>query len=184
MEQSSHEIAKNIRHEFFVYRNGMLADTLKAAGDTHKLIFGLNLPQIVNIANNVTPNEDAATELWNSTETRECRLIAPMLYPIDKFNEETALKWISEVENTEIADNLCHKLLRKTPFAHSLCAKLSNGTDLERYTALRLAINLLTMGKELDCDTLLNFAQKEIEAYHPITLSVAKRLLADLTSPE
>ena len=184
MEQSSHETAKNIRHEFFVYRNGLLADNLRSAGDTHKLIFGLNLPQIVDIANRFPANEDVAIELWNSTESRECRLIAPMLYPIDKFNEETALKWISGVENTEIADNLCHKLLRKTPFACSLCEKLSNGTDLERYTAMRLAINLLTIGKEPDTETMQRFAQKEIESDNLVTISAAKRLLEDLTTPE
>lgn len=184
MEQSSHEIAKNIRHEFFVYRNGILADTLKNAGDTHKLIFGLNLPQIVNIANNIAPNEDVAMELWNSTESRECRLIAPMLYPIDKFNEETALKWISEVENTEIADNLCHKLLRKTTFASDLCERFTCGSDIERYTALRLAINLLTMGREPNRAVIFNLAKKEIESNNPITNSVAKRLLEDLSNPE
>ncbi len=184
MEQTSHETAKNIRHDFFVYRNGMLADALREAGDTHRMIFGLNLPQIVNIANSITPNEDVATELWNSTETRECRLIAPMIYPVDKFDEQTAIKWISEVENIEIADNLCHKLLRKAPYADRLCITLMNGTDIQRYTALRLAINLLAMGKELDNETMQRFAQKEIDSDNPATSSVAKRLLQDITESE
>lgn len=181
MEQSSHETAKNIRHEFFVYRNGLLADNLRSSGDTHKLIFGLNLPQIVNIANRFPANEEVAIELWNSTETRECRLIAPMLYPIDRFNEETALEWISQLENTEVADNLCHKLLRKVPYTDRLCISLINGTDIQRYTALRLAINLLTLGKEIDSENMLRFAQTEVEKNNPVTSVVAKRLLQDLT---
>ena len=41
---------KDIKQQFFTYRNGMLADRLREAGDCHKVIFGLNLPQIVDIA--------------------------------------------------------------------------------------------------------------------------------------
>lgn len=181
MKHHSHETAKNIRHEFFVYRNGLLADNLRNSGDSHRLIFGLNLPQIVNIANNYPANEDVAIELWNSSETRECRLIAPMLYPIDKFTEETALKWISDVENIEIADNLCHKLLRKTTFAYNICNKLTNGSDLERYIALRLAINLLAMSKGIDNETMQHFAKKEIESSNTVTATAANRLLEDLS---
>lgn len=184
MENQAHETAKKIRQEFFVYRNGLLADNLRASGDTHKLIFGLNLPQIVNIANSFTPDVDVATELWNSTETRECRLIAPMLYPIEQLSEQTACEWISQVENTEVADNLCHKLLRKAQFANELCLKFTEGSELERYTALRLAVNLLAIGKEIDTDKLQHFAQKEIVTNTPTTKSMATRLLNDLTTPE
>ena len=180
MDNQSHEIAKQIRQEFFVYRNGLLADTLRNAGDTHKMIFGLNLSQITDIAKRFDANELVANELWNSNATRECRLIAPMLYPINKFDEETAYKWISEVENTEIADNLCHKLLRNTPFASKLCLKFANGSNLERYTALILAINLITIGKALDKEAMQRFAQTEIESNNPTTLLVAKRLIEDL----
>lgn len=180
MDNQSHEIAKLIRQEFFVYRNGLLADTLKNAGDTHKMIFGLNLSQITDIAKRFDANELVASELWNSNTTRECRLIAPMLFPIDKFDEETAYKWISEVENTEVADNLCHKLLRNTPFASKLCLKFVNGSTLERYTAIILAINLITIGKTLDIEALQRFALTEIDSNNPTTLPVAKRLIEDI----
>ena len=117
MPNDSHEIARQIRQQFFVFRNGLLADKLRNSGDCHKMIFGLNLPQIIDIAKHFEKNAIVATELWNSKDTRECRIIAPMLYPIELFNEEIALKWISEIENHEIADNLCHKLLRNIPSA-------------------------------------------------------------------
>lgn len=180
MENSSHETAKQIRQEFFVFRNGMLADALKEAGDKHRMIFGLNLSQITDIAKRYQPDQNVAQELWCSTETRECRLIAPMLYPIDKFDKATALKWISEIENTEIADNICHKLLRYTDFAGELCIQPANGTDLERYTALRLAINLLAIGKEIDSDKMLRFAQEEAEKNLPLTSAIAIRLIQDI----
>lgn len=180
MENQSHEIAKQIRQDFFVYRNGLLADTLRATGDKHKIIFGLNLPQIVNIAKNYTPDVAVASELWNSTETRECRLIAPMLYPIEEFNKETALEWISQIINIEIADNLCHKLLRNTPYAIDLCIELSYGTDMQRYIAMRLAINLLSIGKQIHIDKMLELAQSELTLANSVNISVAKSLIADI----
>lgn len=158
----------------------MLADTLRKSGDTHKLIFGLNLPQITDIANRFTANAEVATELWNSTDTRECRLIAPMLYPITQFNENTALLWISQIENIEIADNMCHKLLKKLTFAPDLCNRLSSGNDIERYTALRLAINLLAMRKDINIEHMQLIAMVEADKPHCITSLVAQRLLEDI----
>ena len=181
MKTAAHEIAKQIRQEFFVYRNGMLADTLKDAGDKHRMIFGLNISQIVDIAKRFPANKQVAEELWNSKETRECRLIAPMLYPIYMFDKVTALKWIAESENTEIADNLCHKLLRNTAFAGDLCLELMNGTEIERYIAMRLAINILSLGRNIDNNKMHEFASSELHSNNKFNISVAKRLIEDLS---
>lgn len=180
MDNPTHEIAKQIRHQFFVYRNGMLADTLRDAGNTHKLIFGLNIPQIVNIANQYKQDAAVATELWNSSEARECRLIAPMLYPVKELDEETASTWISQIEDIEIADNMCHKLLRKVPFTTSLCERFSSGSHLERYTMLRLAINMLTINAAIDIPTFTHLAQKELQSESKQNAILAKQLLDDL----
>lgn len=180
MDNQSHEIAKQIRREFFIYRNGMLADTLREAGDPHRMIFGLNLSQITDIAKRFAANGNVADELWNSKDTRECRLIAPMLYPIDTFTQETASKWITTIESTEVADNLCHKLLKNTSFANELCLQFSTGNTLERYTALVLAINLITIGKSIDIETILAFAQAEQKKNNRTTQAVANRLIEDI----
>ena len=177
MQNNTHEIARQIRQEFFVFRNGLLADNLRNSGDCHRMIFGLNLPQIVDIAKRFEPNHSVATELWNSKETRECRLIAPMLYPVEKFNVETALQWISEIENHEIADNLCHKLLRNVPFASSLATSLIEGDDMQRYISLRLALNLLTINKVIETDQMLAFAKSELDKNCIHNTSVANSLI-------
>ena len=177
MPNDSHEIARQIRQQFFVFRNGLLADNLRNSGDCHKMIFGLNLPQIIDIAKHFEKNAIVATELWNSKDTRECRIIAPMLYPIELFNEEIALKWISEIENHEIADNLCHKLLRNIPSASQLCAKLVNGSDMERYVCLRLAVNLLSINKSVETDKILFLANNELKNNCIHNISVAKSFI-------
>ena len=41
---------QNIKRRFFALRNGVIADTLRRAGSPFKIIFGLNLPQLAEIA--------------------------------------------------------------------------------------------------------------------------------------
>ena len=46
---------QSIKKDFFVFRNGIVADTLRKAGMPHKVIFGLQIPQIAAIAKDLTP---------------------------------------------------------------------------------------------------------------------------------
>ncbi|MGN1238657.1 MAG: DNA alkylation repair protein, partial [Muribaculaceae bacterium] len=97
---------KDIKQQFFTYRNGILADRLRSAGDCHSVIFGLNLPQIADIAKMAGTDKTLAEQLWDNTTTRESRLIAPMIYPREQFCIAMAREWIESVENTEVADIL------------------------------------------------------------------------------
>ena len=39
-----------IKRRFFAMRNGIVADTIRKAGFDYRMIFGLNLPQLKDIA--------------------------------------------------------------------------------------------------------------------------------------
>lgn len=89
-----------------------------------------------------------ASELWSDTNSRECRLAAPMLYPADLMPLKLALQWCQTVETVEVADNLCHKLLRHLNDANDLFRQLiANERPLVKYTGYRLLNNLLVLGK-------------------------------------
>lgn len=62
---------KEIRQQFYTFRNGIIADTLRKAGDPHRIIFGLNLPQITDIARLIGLDASLARELWADTSCRE-----------------------------------------------------------------------------------------------------------------
>ena len=100
--------------------------------------------------------------LWTDRDHRECRMAATMLYPPNEFSQETALEWARGVETSEIADVLCHRLLRKLPFALELADQLlADETPLVRYTAFRLLLNLLLMGKATPTVALRQRVEKE-----------------------
>lgn len=119
------QIIKDIKHQFMVFRNGIVADTLRNAGMDYHIIFGLQLPQLSGIARTVTPDLSVAQELWNDRNVRESRLLACYLFPKEKVSEELALKLGESVQTFEEADILCFRLLRYLPFADSLTKKLA-----------------------------------------------------------
>jgi len=145
MEEPEHRYnpMQTIKRRFFALRNGIVADVLRRAGSPYKVIFGLNLPQIVEIASEREPSREMAEALWANNTTRESALLAPMLMPRDTFSEEDARRWISTVPDQEAADILCHRLLRHLPYACTLADSLSDGDGLELYTGIRLAVNFV-----------------------------------------
>lgn len=139
---------KKLKVEFFSYRNGVIASSLRSSGDTHKYIMGCMLPDIVKITSDICPDIDLACSLWAEEDHRECRIAAILLFPVDAINYEIALEWCYGIENREIADIICLKLLRNTSFANELWHKLlQDDRTLMQYTGLRLLVNLIDIGQ-------------------------------------
>lgn len=142
MDQSTtQDIIQKIRMEFYALRNGMIADTLRKGGLEQKYIFGLQLPQIKEIAmrfNQETEEEafELARDLWSDSDCREARLLACHLMPHSLISKEEATEWASDVRTREEADIIAFRLLRFVPYAAEIADELS-ATDhtLKKYTA-------------------------------------------------
>ena len=81
MDTKNQEILRDIRKEFFAFRNGIIADKLRKANDPHPVIMGCLLTDIVTITRGMKDSiadDDRlvtlAEELWSDTNSRECRL--------------------------------------------------------------------------------------------------------------
>jgi len=179
MDTDKHQdILRGIRKEFFAFRNGIVADKLRKAGDPHGMIMGCLLVDVQGIAARTREAiGDAkqlavlAHELWSDTNTRECRLAAPMLYPAESMTLEQAQQWCSTVETVEVADTLCHKLLRHLPDADALFRQLiADERPLVKYTGYRLMLNLIILGKLQPTEQLQIIVNNEAEqAQGPLT---------------
>ena len=182
------ENIREIRKEFFAFRNGIVADKLRKAGDPHGMIMGCLLVDVSAIAGRVRETIDneellasLATELWNDINSRECRLAAPMLYPARLMTPEMALQWSESVESVEIADNLCHKLLRHIEGSTVLFRQLiSQDKPLVKYTGYRLLLNLLLTGKEQSSASLRAIVEAEAEQAQQPLKSLLKDILEEL----
>ncbi|MBR5169286.1 MAG: DNA alkylation repair protein [Muribaculaceae bacterium] len=181
------EDIRDIRKEFFAFRNGIVADKLRKAGDPHSMIMGCLLVDIVSIMRqaSLTMGDNiiraqVAQELWNDSNSRECRLAAPMLYPPEEMGLEMALQWSESVESVEVADNLCHKLLRHINGSDTLFRQLiSQEKPLVKYTGYRLLLNLMITGKMQLNDTLRVIIESEASQAEQPLLSLLKDILEE-----
>lgn len=120
-------------------RNGIVADTLRRAGASYRVIFGVNLPQLKEIASDIGYDAELARELWANVSTRESVLLAPMIMPEDDFTIDEARLWIASAPSAEAIDVLCLRLLGRMPFARQIADEcLVAESELMQYTAMRL----------------------------------------------
>ena len=172
---------REVKKEFFAYRNGIIAEQLRAAGDPHTMIMGCQLTDVIAIAEHYEKSAELAQALWNDVNHRECRMAATMLYPTENFDIETAVAWCQNVESVEIADVLCHRLLRHLPYAVELWKQLLTcDKKLVRYTAWRLLLNLLIMNRIEKSDELCSMVEKELQSAQPPLRQVLESITEEL----
>ena len=185
--ENNDNLIRAIRKEFFAYRNGIVADKLRKAGDPHTMIMGCLLADVMEITgraregiNDEEQLQALARELWKDTNSRECRLAAPMLYPAELMSQDEALEWCTGVESVEIADNLCHKLLRHLAYADTLFRKLiAQEQTMTRYTGYRLLLNLLLTGKTQDTPSLKSIVEAEAAHAQPQLTALLRDVLEE-----
>lgn len=185
MTDSTHKYndMQAVKRQFFAMRNGVVADALRKAGSPFRFIFGVNLPQLRDIAEQVGQSAELAEQLWANTATRESMLIAPMIQPAENFTIVDARRWISTIPTPEVADVLCLKLLRSRPYALQLIDSLldeadataeSDGVEMLRYTALRLMFNLVGQHPEKARDVAARVAQTPSRLTAPVAAALAQ----------
>lgn len=192
----SFSLMQAVKRRFFAMRNGDLAAQMTAGGIGYKINFGLNLPQIGDIAaalrNGTLDGADHrpdATELaqtarllWANTTTRESLLLAPMLIEPDTLPAAEATAMLAACPTTEVADVLCLKLLKHHPDAEAIATDLYGRADagtLGRYGALRLIMNLLAMNR-CDLTTARKMAEAETARNEPLTRRLARQIIDEV----
>lgn len=133
-----------IKQKFLALRNGVIADTLRKAGMPYKVIFGLNVPQLAEIARGVTVDREVlAEQLWGDRDVRESRLLACWLFDPAPMPELRARSLMENVQTREEADILAFRLLRRLPYAARLAEEMAaDPRKLTAYAAEALARNL------------------------------------------
>lgn len=153
------ETIRQIKSDFFALRNGVIVDKLREAGYPYKIIFGLEMPQIEQIAAKQVKSADLAETLWHNDTTRESRLLATMVYPQEEFTVEKAQQWLAEADTVELKDLLCFRLVRNLDGAEALAFSLLDD-EATAYAGMRLIMNLLVLRKLNDINRAKQMAEK------------------------
>ncbi|MCM1290397.1 MAG: DNA alkylation repair protein [Prevotella sp.] len=123
--------------EFFALRNGILADAVRKAGCPCARIFGLNVPQIAEIAKMYGYDNNLAYQLWDEKDCRESRLLACYLFDPQSTNMVEALRIAEDIQSVEEADMLSFRLLKRIPakidILNALKSRNNEGNVLQTY---------------------------------------------------
>ncbi len=166
-----------LKRRFFAMRNGAVGDSMRKSGAPYRINFGLNIPQIADIAKEFGPDRELADSLKANMTTRESLLIAPMLFPREELTKEIAYEWLTTAQTPEVIDVACLKLVRFVPLPGELLDELyGSPRDIDRYAALRLGANILPALM----DKVESIAKAESGRRLPLTYSMSMMLLEDI----
>lgn len=116
---------KEIKQLFFSFRNGIVAEAFRNVQTPYVTIFGLQVPQLAEIARKAGKDHQLAWLLWADSGCRESRLLACWLFDPEKVSQEDALRLCREALTREETDILAFRLLRFLPFARELAENLT-----------------------------------------------------------
>lgn len=155
---STQETIREIKGKFRLFMNGVLSQSLREKGLRYRLIFGIELPRLREIAAGYEQNHELAQALWEE-DIRECKILAAYLQPTETFDPELADFWMESIDNTELADYVCIALFRRLPYAsQSAFQWIASGERMMMYTGFRLMSHLFsTLGTEMNERSLNEF---------------------------
>ncbi|MDU1889717.1 MAG: DNA alkylation repair protein [Dysgonomonas sp.] len=151
------DIVKDIRKQCRLAMNGVTSASMREKGVSYKLNFGLVIQQINAIASKYEQNAELADFLWKE-DVRELKILATMLFPIDSFSKDVANRWVSEIPNQEIREQVCLNLFQNLPYAEEIALEWSNEADGAIRTTgywLLVRLYLLKKMKEVFSDAFL-----------------------------
>lgn len=124
------EKAKEIKQSLRLYMNGVTAQSLREKGLNYHLNWGASLQHLQEMAQEIKgdlkTNEEAselASLLWKEN-IRECKILATMLMPPEKFPADLAMLWVEQTPTQEIAEMAAMNLYRHLPYAKDMAFQL------------------------------------------------------------
>lgn len=172
---------KDIKRMYRLYMNGIVSQSMRAKGAEYRVNFGLTVPLLRRLAEQIPHTVAIAQELWGDKGVRESLLLAPMVFPAEEYTREQAQQWVGEIPNVEVADFCCKYLFARLAFAPQLVTEwIESDRDMTVYAGYRLAHSLLE--QEVDVQWVCGVADSAIEALAgnlPAAVMAARRFLTE-----
>ncbi len=160
------EDVKKIKRSFRLFMNGVASSSMRDKGLEYKINWGIPVTRLRDMAAQYAPSVALAERLWES-DVRECKILATMLMPAERFSEPMALSWLSACNNQEMVEMLVFNLVQNMPGVETfvvslLCSDEHNAPLAALHLVSRLVArqNVAFMTDEVVC----SFAQLVIKA--------------------
>ena len=114
--------SKNIKQSFRLVMNGPASQSMREKGLNYKINWGVPFTTLRDMAAEYGKDYDLAIALFKEN-IRECKIMATMIMPIDKFEADLADLWMEQTDNQELAEMLAFNLLQYAPYAPAVAYK-------------------------------------------------------------
>ena len=146
----THDTVIEIKKALRAAMNGVLSAKMREAGMPYNLVFGVELPRLLEISKEFAPDLKLALELWNEN-IRECKILAVLLLPDGEMTADLAEIWVSEIPTAEIAQILVMYQLRNLPQAADVAFRwIASEDDTKQLCGYLTIAHLLQRGAELN----------------------------------
>lgn len=183
MEDKKETLAEQLRFVKQSLRgvmNGVTSTSMREKGLTYKVNFGVELPRLQAMAEELPHTYELAAALWKE-DIRECRLLAAMLMPEADFCEELADLWVEQMRFSEEAECTVMHLFARLPYASAKAFEwVAREEEMYRLCGwllwARLFMKRMTPN-ERDSNELLDQLESDLKGESPRVARAAQKAL-------
>ena len=150
MDENVKEKLKKIKQSFRLMMNGPASQSMREKGLNYKINWGVPIPSLKQMAKEYGKDYDLAIELFKE-DIRECKILATMIMPPEKFLPEIADIWMEQAISYEIAEQLAFNLMQYVDYAPVIAFEwIASDKPLYKLTGYHLLSRLFMKGQEPD----------------------------------
>ena len=174
------ETIQEIKKELWANMNGVASRRMREGGLVYHLNYGIELPRLQEIAREFEPSHEVAQRLWHEN-VRECKLLAAMLMPVDRFSPDMADIWAGQIPNAEIAQHTVMNLFVRLPFAVDKAFEwIADSREMYQLCGFLALTRFLMQGGELSERSLQELADQAQSLKESPNLHLRKAVLNTL----
>ena len=139
---------KDIKQSFHQLMDGAVAQSMREKGMDYHLNWGVTLPRLREMADEIGKNYDLAIALWKEN-VRECKILATLLMPADKMLPEVVDIWMEQMPSQEMAEQAAFNLWQYLPFAPDKAYQwLASEKEYDQLCGFHVLTRLFMNGQE------------------------------------
>ncbi len=163
---------KEIKRGFMLQMNGVASASMREKGIDKYLNWGIQLPELKDIAKKYGRDYDLAIALWKEN-VRECKILATLIMPHERMSADLISVWMEQTLTLEIAEYATFNVYQYVDNASIFAFRwIASEHELEQVCGYHLLAALFKRGAEPDERDLNEFIDQAVSALGGETMPV------------
>lgn len=164
MNEEVHNQLMAIKRSFRLWMNGPGSQSMRDKGLDYKINWGVPLIELKRMAAEYGKNYELAIELWKE-DIRECKILATLVMPAERMDEELVDVWMESVHNQELAELLAFNLLQNVKHAPAIAYQwIASENVIRQICGFSILSRLFMKGQEPNERGINEFLDQAITA--------------------